>query len=172
MNEMEIGTPKTTTEADALFDALALLELDLQAQGEALKAEIARLNDAHAEATAERRGRRDALRNALEAFVTTRRDLFRDPRKRVRENGSYGLQSSTRVELDEGFDAEAEEARTGLELTTKKTTPDKRAIRKAAEAGLLRGARIVTAEEPVFAFNKRQAAPGLSASRRSRDRGR
>ena len=133
---MEI-TIKTIQEADSVFDRFAVIKSRLAKRTAAWKAKIAKMQSEMeldlADDAAAVKKLEDALRDFCEA--ETNRVFFTSPRKRKCENGSYGLQSSTEVETDEDFDAEAETVRLGIELCKRIVKPDLTLIKDALTAG-------------------------------------
>lgn len=145
---MEI-TIKTIQEADSVFDRFAVVKSRLAKRTAAWKAKIAKMQSEMeldlADDAAAVKEQEDALRDFCEA--ETNRVFFTSPRKRKCENGSYGLQSSTEVETDEDFDAEAETMRLGIELCKRTVKPDLTLIKDALTAGEdVRGARLCAKE--------------------------
>lgn len=145
---MEI-TIKTIQEADSVFDRFAVVKSRLAKRTAAWKAKIAKMQSEMeldlADDAAAVKELEDALRDFCEA--ETNRVFFTSPRKRKCENGSYGLQSSTEVETDEDFDAEAETMRLGIELCKRTVKPDLTLIKDALTAGEdVRGARLCAKE--------------------------
>lgn len=145
---MEI-TIKTIQEADSVFDRFAVVKSRLAKRTAAWKAKIAKMQSEMeldlADDTAAAKELEAALKDFCEA--ETNRVFFTSPRKRKCENGSYGLQSSTEVETDEDFDAEAETMRLGIELCKRTVKPDLTLIKDALTAGEdVRGARLCAKE--------------------------
>lgn len=141
---MEI-TITNIQEADSVFDRFAVVKSRLAKRTAAWKAKIAKMQSEMeldlADDTASAKELEAALKDFCEA--ETNRECFASPRKRKCENGSYGLQSSTEVETDEDFDAEAETVRLGIELCKRTVKPDLTLIKDALTAGEdIHGARL------------------------------
>lgn len=135
----------TIQEADAVFDRFAVVKSRLAKKTAAWKAKIAKMQSDMeldlADDAAAAKELEDALREFCEAEEN--RPYFANPRKRKCENGSYGLQSSTEVETDEDFDAEAETRRLGIELCKRSVRPDLTLIKDNLFAGEdIHGARL------------------------------
>ena len=105
-------------EADQVFDRFAVIQSRITKAKAALKARITKMQSEAEAAIAQDVEEAAALEAALKEFceATVNRPFFSSPRKRKCENGSYGLQSSTEVETEDDFDAEAETVRLGIEL--------------------------------------------------------
>lgn len=145
---MEI-TINTVQDADKLFDRFAVVQTRVTKAKAALKARIAKLKSEAEAAMAEDVAEAKALEEALKAFCEAgqNRVYFTSPKKRKCENGSYGLQSSTEVQTEDGFDAEAESSRLGIELCKRVVTPDLVLIKDALSAGeQIRGAKLQSKE--------------------------
>ena len=145
---MEI-TITNIQEADSVFDRFAVVKSRLAKRTAAWNAKIARMKSEMeldlADDTAAVKELEDALRDFCEA--ESNRVFFTSPRKRKCENGSYGLQSSTEVETEPGFDAEAETVRLGIELCKRTVKPDLTLIKDALTAGEdVRGAHLKAKE--------------------------
>ena len=127
----------TIQDADSVFDRFAVIKSRLAKKTAAWKAKIAKMQSEMeldlADDAAAVKKLEDALRDFCEA--ETNRVFFTSPRKRKCENGAYGLQSSTEVETDEDFDAEAETVRLGIELCKRIVKPDLTLIKDALTAG-------------------------------------
>ena len=136
-------------EADAVFNRFAVVKSRLATRTAAWKEKIAKMQSEMeldlADDTAAVKELEAALKDFCEAESS--RVFFTSPRKRKCENGSYGLQSSTEVELEDGFDAEAETVRLGIELCKRVIKPDLTLIRDARTAGEdVRGASLKAKE--------------------------
>lgn len=136
-------------EADAVFNRFAVVKSRLATRTAAWKEKIAKMQSEMeldlADDTAAVKELEAALKDFCEAESS--RVFFTSPRKRKCENGSYGLQSSTEVELEDGFDAEAETVRLGIELCKRVIKPDLTLIRDALTAGEdVRGASLKAKE--------------------------
>ena len=136
-------------EADKTFDRFAVIASRIAKAKAALKEKVARLQSETEVAMADDVAEAGELESALREFceAEANRAFFASPRKRKCENGSYGLQSSTEVETDEDFDAEAETVRLGTELCKRTVKPDLTLIKDALTAGEdVRGARLCAKE--------------------------
>lgn len=136
-------------DADKVFDKFAVVASRIAKAKAALKAKIAKMQSeaeaAMADDVAEAAELEAALKDFCEAEVN--RPFFSSPRKRKCENGSYGLQSSTEVETEDDFDAEAETVRLGIELCKRVIKPDLNLIKDALTAGEdVRGAHLKAKE--------------------------
>ena len=141
-------------EADAVFDRFAVIKSRLAKKTAAWKAKIAKMKSEMELDVADDTEAAKQLEAALKEFceADTSRPYFTSPRKRKCENGSYGLQSSTEVETDDDFDAEAETRRIGTELCKRSITPDLNLVKEALTAGEdVHGARLRAKE--VFKYS-------------------
>lgn len=146
-------------EADAVFDRFAVVKSRLAKRTAAWKEKIAKMQSEMeldlADDTAAVKELEAALKDFCEAESS--RVFFTSPRKRKCENGSYGLQRSTEVELEDNFDAEAETVRLGIELCKRVIKPDLTLIKDALAAGEdVQGAHLKAKE--VFKYTVNGAA--------------
>jgi hypothetical protein len=142
-------TINTIQEADKLFERFAVVQTRVAKKKSNLKARIAELKSEAEEEMAEDVAEAKDLEEALKEFCEARKNrvYFTNPKKRKCENGSYGLQCSTEVQTEEGFDAEAESSRLGIELCKRVVTPDLVLIKDALSAGEeVRGAKLQSKE--------------------------
>lgn len=158
---MEINTVtnaiNTIQEADAAFDRFAVVASRIAKAKAALKARIAKLQSEAEAAMAADVSEAESLEAMLKAFCEApeNRAYFANPRKRKCENGSYGLQGVTVVELEDGFDAEAETVRLGIELCKRVIKPDLTLIKDALAAGEdVQGAHLKAKESFKYSLNK------------------
>lgn len=136
-------------EADAVFDRFAVIQARISAVKADLKDRIAKMKSDAEAAIAADVATAEALEKALKEFCEAEenRPYFANPRKRKCENGSYGLQTSTEVETDKDFDADAETRRVGTELCKRSIKPDLNLIKDALVAGEdIHGARLEVKE--------------------------
>lgn len=150
-------TPETLKEADLVFREYAGLHLRLAAEAARLDKRIESLKSAYAEDTAIDQARHDELQHVMESFCTTHPDLFqaRKKHKDPAGYGEYGLQLSTRAEIDPEFDAQAEGDRLGLPFATVKIGVNTAAVRDALIAGeSVRGARLVACDKVLLKVTK------------------
>ena len=136
-------------EADQVFDRFAVIQSRITKAKAALKARITKMQSEAEAAIAQDVEEAAALEAALKEFceAEVNRPFFSSPRKRKCENGSYGLQSSTEVETEDDFDAEAETVRLGIELCKRVIKPDLNLIKDALTAGEdVRGAHLKAKE--------------------------
>lgn len=127
----------TIQDADKAFERFAVVASRIAKAKANLKARIAKLQSEAEAAMAADVFEAESLEAMLKEFCEApeNRAYFASPRKRKCENGAYGLQSSTEVETDEDFDAEAETVRLGIELCKRVIKPDLTLIRDALTAG-------------------------------------
>lgn len=134
-------------DADAVFNRFAVVKSRLEKKKAAWKAKIAKMQSEMEldlqDDTAAAKELEAALKKYCEAESNRAHFASPNPRKRKCENGSYGLQSSTEVETEPDFDAEAETRRLGTELCKRVVKPDLNLVKDALNAGYeVNGARL------------------------------
>ena len=147
----------TIQDADKAFERFAVVASRIAKAKANLKARIAKLQSEAEAAMAADVAEAESLEAMLKAFCEApdNKAYFANPRKRKCENGSYGLQGSTEVELEDNFDAEAETVRLGIELCKHEIKPDLTLIRDALTAGEdVRGASLKAKETFKYTLQK------------------
>lgn len=90
---------RTMEEAEACLAGIARAECEIACSAASCDRQIQTAKERHAERTARFVVERDGLVEDLTTFISTHRDLFKRPRKRTTEFGSFGLQTAAEIEI-------------------------------------------------------------------------
>lgn len=150
----------TLLDADALFDQVALAEIEEAKIAAKYDAKIAALKEDAANLAAEHKERKARLWEKVASFMMAHPHLFDKPRSRTTSFGSYGMKTGKpRVEIKDaaaviGFSMEGRE---DMHLTYMTPSIDKDYVRKAIEGGVaVPGAALIPAREELFGKVKKE----------------
>jgi len=124
---------KTVEDADSLHGQIARLDIFLTKKKSQAESKIATVKSNLEKETAKAVAELAAKEAALTSYIEQHRERFESPRNRITDWGKYGLQKSTRIEIDDPEKAleyvEANEMKDCI-----KTSLDLSAVRKRVKA--------------------------------------
>ncbi len=146
----------TVAEADAMFQRLAMLEINIKRSAAAADKKIAEIKEKHANETDSARREYNDLCKELDGYILANKDRFIKPRQRQTEFGKYGLRTATALKITDEDAVVRSSDELKLALYSTKKTVDKKAVEKALSDGMkISGAVIESGDIASFSVEKK-----------------